>query len=177
VADEIEIICRAVREIEINCPVCGEDRSNIWVKDIRNGRLLYKCGNCAYVNTTNPMVVGGLPSVGEYTNIVEGDKVVGITFDGKTHVLSSDYPLFGREFHGINLSPQVPRDIKCPVCGGKTKFYRYNPFIRNVRGIKQYRCDVHYMCENNRDIAFGVHITEEDFLALRLHKEMDKKRG
>ena len=60
--------------------------------------------------------------------------------------------------------PVKPRfEIKCPICGGKTRWKHYNPHIREYKVAgRQPRFDVCYKCEQcGYVMTFGVHITEE----------------
>lgn len=158
------------------CHVCGAPKSMLWLKDIRvtspgECSILYKCARCAYVNTTLPVKFQcdfkPLYAHMEYHVLGrEGEKVYGYTLDGQKHLLTEDYPLFGREFHGI---PPRQRYIKCPTCGEQMKLESWNPFIRITVG-RQYRCDVFYKCPNNHTAAFGVHITPEDFDLLNVSR-------
>lgn len=166
-----------VKKIPVDhCHVCRAPRNMLWLKDIRVPlpgicAILYKCAKCAYVNTTLTVKfqcdIKPLYAHIEYHLLgKEGDKVYGYTLDGEKHLLTEDYPLFGREFHGV---PPRQRDINCPICGAKMKLESWNPFIRITVGT-QYRCDVFYRCSNGHTAAFGVHVTPEDFDVLNVRR-------
>ena len=146
------------------CPICGENKDNIWLKEVRRlgsnrYSVLVKCGNCAWVNTTYPIEL-------EYEDFIPAQEYhlfnYLYTLDGREHPKSKDYPLFGFKFHGIKINNGIikvtPRnDIKCLKCSSPMKYSHFQEFYRNTIG-KQRRIDVFYRCSCGETIAFGVHI-------------------
>jgi len=147
------------------CLICGEDRSNIWLKEVRrvgNDKyaVLVKCGKCAWVNTTYPIEL-------EYDDYLPAQEYHLFdhlyTLDGKEHPKTENYPLFGFDFHGVKIKDGeitvTPRnDIRCLKCGSEMKYLYFQEFYRNTIG-KQRRIDVFYKCTFcGETIAFGVHV-------------------
>ncbi len=171
----VEIAKMAGKKIN-KCPVCGCDR--LWLKYITvfNRKdnmselgILYKCDRCAYVNTdgylnvTVPFIV----SAADYTNFFDKPKLVDLR--GKI-VPYSGYRYIGRDFWNI---PDIrkPEGLKCK-CGADMDIVNYNPFYRTKFVDDQYRCDILCKCEKGHTLAFGVHISKDDYeeLVVRLRR-------
>ncbi len=145
------------------CPVCEFNR--LWFKEFRHisnntYNVLFKCDNCAYVNTTlqNPSTVSSpfLLHSASYDHFG-----VYVCTDGRTE--PCDY-LIGYDYW-FNGSELKRESVRCPFCGEKSKVVNVNPFIRHP---KDYRADISCRCPNNHIIAFGVHIPEEVFEVLNV---------
>ena len=147
------------------CPVCECDR--LWFKEFRHisnntYNVLFKCDNCAYVNTTlqNPSTVSSpfLLHSASYDHFG-----VYVCTDGRTE--PADY-LIGYDywFNGHELKRNT---VKCPFCKSQSKVVNLNPFIRHLR---DYRVDITCRCSNNHVIAFGVHVPECVFEVLNVRR-------
>jgi len=166
-------IARKAKEVVGKCPICGYDE--LWLKEVRrepnldSGRgaktgfsILYKCGRCAYVNTTNKVVVvvdGSytFPSC-SYEHFSTEPVMIKI---GGEIVPYSGYSLIGHEFWNIP-DIRLP-EIAC-FCGSSLEIKNINPFVRGYFGGEtQYRCDITCRCGSGHVVAFGVHISKEDY--------------
>ena len=170
-------IARRAKEVVSKCPICGYDE--LWLKEVRREphldggggaktgfSVLYKCGRCAYVNTTNKVVVvvDGLYTFPNcsYEHFCIEPVVVKL---GGVVVPYKGYSYIGREFWNIP-DIRIP-DISC-YCGEDLEIKNVNPFIRNeFGGETQYRCDITCKCKRGHVVAFGVHISKSDFEILQ----------
>jgi len=166
-------IAKEVKSVVSRCPVCGYDV--LWLKEVRrepnldNCRdaktgftVLYKCGRCAYVNTTNrvTVVVDGLFTFPNCSYEHFSTEPVMVKIGGEV-VPYTGYSYIGRDFWNI---PDVKLpDIRC-YCGSEVEITNINPFYRNrFGGEDQYRCDITCRCSSGHLLAFGVHISKEDY--------------
>jgi len=167
-------IAEKAKEVVSKCPICGYDE--LWLKEVRREpsmdvgsgdlktgfSILYKCGRCAYVNTTNKVVVvvnGSytFPNCSYEHFCVEP---VMVKLGGEI-VPYNGYNYIGREFWNIP-------DIKLPnihcFCGSGLEIKNISPFYRNeFGGDRQFRCDITCKCSSGHIVAFGVHISKEDY--------------
>ena len=147
------------------CPICGCDR--LWFKEHRHisnntYNVLFKCDNCAYVNTTltNQSTVTSpfLMQSASYDHYG-----VYVCTDGRTE--PADYYIgYDYWFDGHELKRE---SVRCPFCGKPSKVANVNPFIRHH---SDYRVDIACRCPDNHTIAFGVHIPSNVFDVLSVRR-------
>jgi len=161
--DEVIEIARKAGEKISKCLVCGYPE--LWLKQINSGvnktTILYKCGRCAFVNTTTPLEIEyERTHYVSYEHFFSRPALVKLGGEMAEYSTVKDN-LIGHEFWNI---PNVTLpNIKC-FCGAELEITGFNPFYRNnFGGVKNYRCDIHCKCKNGHTLAFGVHVTEEEY--------------
>jgi len=137
------------------CPICSCNR--LWFKEYSylhniTYNVLFKCDNCAYVNTTlnNPSTVSS-PFLYHSQDYLSAG--VYVCTDGRT--APADY-LIGYNYW-FKDGKLIHRTVECPFCHREMYFVRANPFIR-FKGKNGFRVDVFYTCKKKHAVTFGVHI-------------------
>lgn len=172
----IREIARKAGKVVPECPICGCNK--LWLKHITarivethetEVGVLYKCDKCAYVNTSEyiKVIVPYIVNTMDYVDFFDEPKLIDL--NGNIYPYTG-YRYIGREFWSVP-DIQKPDGIHCK-CGADLEIQSINPFYRTKFVDDQYRCDIICRCKNGHNIAFGVHISREDYeeLIVRLSR-------